>query len=112
MREREELCVGCAECIGCHLRNQYALICYCDVCGDTIDDIYYMDGDDELCESCAAESLFNKTVDPEKRKDIIENMEEEGYSINVMDDVIECLNIPPKNQMDVFSLTYCDEDYY
>ena len=65
--EREDACVGCAECIGCGRKFQHWMQCYCDSCGAPIDDIGYLDGNLELCASCAAEAMFCANVEEDRR---------------------------------------------
>lgn len=52
MVKHEDWCVGCDYCIGfaCPYRKKIP-VHYCDKCGDEIDEIYDVDGE-ELCECC------------------------------------------------------------
>lgn len=51
----EDHCCDCAvpgyPCRGSSCPNRRVEVHYCDICGDQLDDIYEVDGD-ELCEEC------------------------------------------------------------
>ena len=108
--EREELCVGCAECVGCYRKNQWWMQCYCDNCGEAITDIGFNVDEQELCHFCTAEYLFNKYAKPDIRDTIRVKMEDEGYDVSEMDDVIEYFNIPYDDQPDRFDVTETEEE--
>lgn len=52
MIKYEDYCVDCEHCIGfaCPYKMKIP-VHYCDKCGDAIDDVYEVDGE-ELCETC------------------------------------------------------------
>lgn len=108
--EREDACVGCAECIGCGRKFQHWMQCYCDSCGAPIDDIGYLDGNLELCASCAAEAMFCANVEEDRRDYVRQCMAAEGYDTSVIDDVVEWFDIPAADQLDCFDVTDIDED--
>lgn len=105
--EREDACVGCAECIGCGRKGQWWMQLYCDSCGAAINDgeLGYRidDGDLELCASCAAEQLFCDRVEEDRREYVRQCMATEGYDTFVLDDVIEWFDIPIEDQPDPIS---------
>lgn len=102
--EREEACVGCAECIGCGRKGQWWMQLYCDNCGAAInDDLGYRIDDLDLCESCAAEALFCASVEEDRREYVRQCMATEGYDTSVLDDVIEWFEIPVEDQPDRIS---------
>lgn len=55
MRKIENHCMGCDApgypCLGDSCPNRNVEVYYCDKCGDLLEDIYDVDGE-ELCESC------------------------------------------------------------
>lgn len=51
MIERDSLCVGCAECIGCGRRGRYNAYFVCDNCLKQ-EDALYQDKLGEICEDC------------------------------------------------------------
>lgn len=60
MIEKVNLCEGCAECIGCGRKFAYGEAHFCDRCGEGIDDSGYDFDDEELCEFCACERLWEE----------------------------------------------------
>ena len=55
MKKIENHCCDCATegypCLGSSCPNKNVEVYYCDKCGDQLEDIYDVDGE-ELCESC------------------------------------------------------------
>jgi hypothetical protein len=60
----EDHCCDCAvpgyPCRGSSCPNRRVEVHYCDVCGEQLDDIYEVDGD-ELCEECVL-NKFRKEI--------------------------------------------------
>lgn len=59
----ENRCCGCAvpgyPCLGSSCPNRNVPVYYCDKCGDELEEIYDVDGE-ELCEDCLKE-MFRRT---------------------------------------------------
>ena len=71
MIKYEDECVGCdLHCIGRACPYQNVRHLYCDHCGDEVDRLYLVDGD-EVCADCA-ERLYND-------ESITESLEEIRY---------------------------------
>ena len=55
MKRIENHCVGCTDlgmhCLGSACSNRKVEVYYCDKCGDELDAVYEVDGE-ELCEFC------------------------------------------------------------
>lgn len=51
----EDQCIGCASpgnpCLGARCPRRNTKVYYCNKCGEELDDIYEVDGED-LCEEC------------------------------------------------------------
>lgn len=64
MMQIEDRCCGCAteafHCLGSSCPNRNTEIYYCDKCGDEIEGVYEVDGED-LCEACLKE-MFKKEI--------------------------------------------------
>ena len=60
----EDHCCDCAvpgyPCLGSSCPNRNVPVYYCDKCGDELEDIYDLDGE-ELCEECLKE-MFRRNV--------------------------------------------------
>lgn len=100
--ERENACVGCAECIGCGRKTYWWNQCYCDICGAPVEDTGYLDEGRELCAACAAEAMFCANVEEDRRDYVRQCMATEGYDTSVVDDVIEWLDIPVEKRFNCF----------
>lgn len=63
MLKYENHCCECATpaypCKGARCPNRRVPVHYCDKCGEELDDIYEVDGD-ELCENCLKERFLKK----------------------------------------------------
>ena len=61
MRTVEDRCVGCTSlgmhCIGSSCRTRNVEVYYCDKCGEELEEIYDVDGQ-ELCEECLKEMFI------------------------------------------------------
>lgn len=65
MIRHEDECVGCPYsmgCVGSACNNWKALHCYCDDCGDEVDDLYEYDGE-QLCLSCLLDIIGARKVE-------------------------------------------------
>lgn len=109
--EREDECVGCAECIHCGRKGHYYMICYCDECGEVIDRFGYKVDGRELCSCCAAEAFLKANVHPELLAVTKDMIDAAGYDINDIDDVYTYFDTPTAEQYDVFDVTESEEDY-
>lgn len=60
MKRIENQCCGCATdgypCLGSACPHTHVEVYYCDKCGDELEDIYDVDGE-ELCEYCLKEKF-------------------------------------------------------
>lgn len=59
MERIENHCVGCPKemgCMGSACPNREVKVTYCDCCGEQIDEIYDVNGQD-LCEECLKETF-------------------------------------------------------
>lgn len=60
MIKYEDECVGCATetypCLGKACKNRNVRYLYCDLCGDEVEKLYVINGE-ELCIDCVAERL-------------------------------------------------------
>lgn len=108
--EREDICVGCAECIGCYRKGQYAMVCYCDECGEVIDSYGFTHGGKELCTSCAAEIFLKETVHPELLAVTKDMIDAAGYDLEVLEELYDYFGTPTEEQYDYFNVTQPEED--
>ena len=61
--EYENDCVGCPQgCINCGRKHSRYVYLICDKCGDEVDALYKLDGE-ELCSSCVLDNLEVITED-------------------------------------------------
>ena len=61
MLKKENQCCSCGlPCLGSTCPNQNVPVYYCDHCGEELDEVYEVDGED-LCEVCL-KKLFVKEV--------------------------------------------------
>ena len=100
--ERENACYGCAECIGCGRKHRYYNVCYCDICGDEIPNVVFLLDNKEVCNSCAAEAIFDAYTAESERDEVYQRAIDEGYDVNNVDDVIALFNVPMEKQPDRF----------
>lgn len=59
MVKYENYCCSCDPCRGSICPNRKVPVHYCDKCGEELDKIYDVDGE-ELCESCLKEMFLKK----------------------------------------------------
>lgn len=59
MVKYENYCCSCDPCWGSICPNRKVPVHYCDKCGEELDKIYDVDGE-ELCESCLKEMFLKK----------------------------------------------------
>ena len=65
MIKYENECVGCPPemgCLGNSCRYKNVKHLYCDKCGEDVEELYIVDGD-ELCKDCLLDSFYKITLD-------------------------------------------------
>lgn len=66
MKKNEDRCVCCAvpayPCIGALCPNKNVSVFYCDKCGEEMDDVFLVEGD-QLCEDCLKEKFLKNKGD-------------------------------------------------
>lgn len=59
-REKENCCVGCAECVGCGRKYRYHINLICDKCGTGGNECLWDVNGEELCDDCARGVLWEE----------------------------------------------------
>lgn len=97
MIEKESMCNGCGDCIGCGRRNQYTYTLFCDECGEEIEDNQHAVkiGKKHICEDCipsyfVAELSAEELEDDELYEAAIENIaEKNGYALETAESILD-----------------------
>lgn len=97
MIERESMCNGCPDCVGCGRRDRYTYTVVCDECGWEIEEDMKVItiGKKHVCEDCipgyfVAELSTEELEDDELYEAAIERIaEENGYEVESVESVID-----------------------
>lgn len=77
MKEYADNCAGCETCMGCG-RDRTRIVYTCDKCGRDEDDIY-TDGDEDLCQKCAAKKYADDLIEWLVGSDALKEWAEENF---------------------------------